>query len=529
MPPVSPPRLAAGSAGGTPEGSELGEAADGSALMADEDRQAIRQELFLGHLLTLAASTGAVPPHALPSIAAMLQVRRLCAAVCSAVREGVRHVTSQSCHLPTPCTCPAHSLPSPAPALPNLQSQHKGLVPKWLAFTLTQQPALFDRAFSRCFSKVGAVREQCMSRYSAMHNPVCTTHLAACLLLQELEMSQQEADEADDPMAWAVQRFWKRRAAPLMPSRSFGHLRRWAAQRGRFYAWCPAAGLAQPTHHPHLCPCCAAGRACSRRLQRRSCLPPATKPTLRSCGRWGAAATAWWWQVSWAPLEWDCPRRPPCLRRTAQPGATPLHAMPHPLPCPVCHAAINRLDGRQYAVKKIPLDMPQHSAGAVRPRLSAHACGVRRRWQALQPTALPARPLPRHPPTHPPTLPPPGAYARIMREVTTLSRLQNLYIVRYFQVLAWGCTGRASDWPAPTLDPTRAATPVPPRARRRGWRPPPRPTAAGTTARMSGGQTGRPPRRPPPPPPASAEASARRRHRCQLGPAAAAASSTWHL
>ena len=55
-------------------------------------------------------------------------------------------------------------------------------------------------------------------------------------------------------------------------------------------------------------------------------------------------------------------------------------------------AAINRLDGRQYAVKKIPLDA--HSA---------------------------------------------GAYARIMREVTTLSRLQHVNVVRYFQVRQVAC------------------------------------------------------------------------------------------
>ena len=64
----------------------------------------MRQELFLGHLLTLLAGSGAVPPHALPSVAADLQAR--------------------------------------------------GLLPKWLAFTLTQQPALFDRAFQRVFHKV---------------------------------------------------------------------------------------------------------------------------------------------------------------------------------------------------------------------------------------------------------------------------------------------------------------------------------------------------------------------------------------
>ncbi len=57
--------------GGTPEGSEAGE---GSVLLPDDDRQLIRQELLLGHLLTMAASSGALPPHALPSIAAMLQV-----------------------------------------------------------------------------------------------------------------------------------------------------------------------------------------------------------------------------------------------------------------------------------------------------------------------------------------------------------------------------------------------------------------------------------------------------------------------
>ena len=39
-------------------------------------------------------------------------------------------------------------------------------------------------------------------------------------------MAQQEGEEADDPMAWACQRFWKRRAAPLPLSRSLGRLRR---------------------------------------------------------------------------------------------------------------------------------------------------------------------------------------------------------------------------------------------------------------------------------------------------------------
>ncbi len=51
-------------------------------------------------------------------------------------------------------------------------------------------------------------------------------------------------------------------------------------------------------------------------------------------------------------------------------------------------AAINRLDGRQYAIKKIPIDQRV-----------------------------------------------PAAYARILREVATLSRLSSAHVVRYYQ--AW--------------------------------------------------------------------------------------------
>lgn len=50
-------------------------------------------------------------------------------------------------------------------------------------------------------------------------------------------------------------------------------------------------------------------------------------------------------------------------------------------------AAVNRLDGRQYAVKRIRLDSAS-----------------------------------------------PAAFARLLREVATLSRLQHAHVVRYFQV-----------------------------------------------------------------------------------------------
>jgi hypothetical protein len=43
----------------------------------EAEREQIRRELLMGHLLALAASggNGAVPPHALPAVAAMLHVR----------------------------------------------------------------------------------------------------------------------------------------------------------------------------------------------------------------------------------------------------------------------------------------------------------------------------------------------------------------------------------------------------------------------------------------------------------------------
>lgn len=44
-------------------------------------------------------------------------------------------------------------------------------------------------------------------------------------------------------MAWAVQRFWKRRAAPLVPSRSLGHLRSSKSVGGLGPEELPDAGL----------------------------------------------------------------------------------------------------------------------------------------------------------------------------------------------------------------------------------------------------------------------------------------------
>lgn len=97
---------------GAEAASEASEAGESSVGLPENEaeREQIRRELLLGHLLTLAASGGnaAVPPHALPAVASMLQAQ--------------------------------------------------GLLPKWVGWTLTQQPALFDRAFQRLFAQVGAMR-----------------------------------------------------------------------------------------------------------------------------------------------------------------------------------------------------------------------------------------------------------------------------------------------------------------------------------------------------------------------------------
>jgi len=86
---------------------------DDTASQASEDtparrseREQIKRDLLMGHLLSLAtqSSPSGLPAHALPALAASLS--------------------------------------------------GKGLMPKWVQWSLTQQPALFNKAFERLFSEV---------------------------------------------------------------------------------------------------------------------------------------------------------------------------------------------------------------------------------------------------------------------------------------------------------------------------------------------------------------------------------------
>lgn len=58
------------------------------------------------------------------------------------------HLLSLATHS-SPSGLPAHALPALAASLSG-----KGLMPKWVQWSLTQQPALFNQAFERLFNEV---------------------------------------------------------------------------------------------------------------------------------------------------------------------------------------------------------------------------------------------------------------------------------------------------------------------------------------------------------------------------------------
>lgn len=222
----------------------------------EEEREELRKELLVGHLLCMVTGSGVAtgPGGAVPGAGLSVSGGPL----------------------------PPQTLPAVADML-----HRQGLVPRWLAWALKHQPAMFNRAFSRLFAR-------------------------------EIE-DADEAAAADPGAAWVFERFWNRNGlAPRATLRSGSHLPSLAISRGPGAAAAPS-GAAQS----------------SRYLSDFS--------EVKELGR----------------------------------GAYGVVVL-----------AINRFDGRSYAVKRV--------------RLSQQT---------------------------------PSEYARIMREVATLSRLQHPNVVRYFQ--AW--------------------------------------------------------------------------------------------
>lgn len=227
-----------------------------------------------------------------------------------------------------------------------------------------------------------------------MQNTRTRARTQLLLLQQELEAAASSAAGADPLSGWALERFWRPAAgggaAPLRAPPPLAGVSATAAGTSRYLTDFQV--------------CAALGRYISLALQ-QSALPVAVLYGLH-CG--------------WLPSCSTQSRRPPyplakrhmcvflresCrfLRLLAQ-GGTACCSLAmfngHDLVVQVQEvrvlgrgafgvvvAAVNRLDGRQYAVKRIRLDAAS-----------------------------------------------PAAFARLLREVATLSRLQHPHVVRYFQV-----------------------------------------------------------------------------------------------
>ncbi len=111
------------SAGSPDEDDSTSQASEDTPARRSEHEQ-IKRDLLMGHLLSLVtqSSPSGLPSHALPALAASLS--------------------------------------------------GKGLMPKWVQWSLTHQPALFNKAFERLFSEVSSAQHSPQAFY-VLYTRIC--------------------------------------------------------------------------------------------------------------------------------------------------------------------------------------------------------------------------------------------------------------------------------------------------------------------------------------------------------------------
>lgn len=110
---------------GSPDEEDTASQASEDTPARRSEHEQIKRDLLMGHLLTLATQTSptGLPSHALPALAASLA--------------------------------------------------GKGLMPKWVQWSLTQQPALFNKAFERLFNQVCHPCSHAAAKKLTLHIDCC--------------------------------------------------------------------------------------------------------------------------------------------------------------------------------------------------------------------------------------------------------------------------------------------------------------------------------------------------------------------
>ena len=121
---------------------------DSAAGSAQPETDALRQDVLTGHFLLKLATEDGLPRHALPALATSLQVR---------VAHAYVTLSHQAASRWWCCATAATgwlTMLSSTSKTTRVHVQARGLLPKWVQWALTQQPALFNRAFRRLFAQV---------------------------------------------------------------------------------------------------------------------------------------------------------------------------------------------------------------------------------------------------------------------------------------------------------------------------------------------------------------------------------------